>query len=476
MKHQKVIFLAIALSGFTCAASFAQEAAKAPAASDAETVTKAEPAARTLTIDEAVTLAMENNIALSSSAIDVRIAERGKDYALNVFIPTVQATGTLARSNNVSNPYAPLLKQLNPMYEDDFSEADHWNVMAGLTISLNLNAALVEGLRATRQSYEAGLLTHEQARQQTEQNVRKAFYAILLQEGSLALAKDKLAISEDRFRQTQINFKNGLVPELSVLQTQLAVETQKPAIKETELTLDQQKGMFAFLLGLPVGTRITLSGSIEPEIAPYDADELVGKHLGNRLDLAILSKNVEMMNTQIKARQLQRFTPSMVISQSFSPVLSSVEDSWTDTGNWNDGSGAFSVTLAMELTGLLPFSSTGQSIADAKDRLAQLELTYNQAFYSAELEIRNLISKLDKNRTSIAAMELNVTMAEKAYRLTEQGYRAGTIEYLDLKDAENTLIQAQLGVLVEKFNYLSTILDLEVALNTKLTEKSEEKR
>jgi len=126
MKRQKVIFLAIALSGFTCAASFAQEAAEAPAASDAETVTKAESSARTLTIDDAVSLAMENNIALSSSAIDVRIAERGKDYALNVFIPTVQATGTLARSNNVSNPYAPLLKQLNPMYEDDFSEADHW--------------------------------------------------------------------------------------------------------------------------------------------------------------------------------------------------------------------------------------------------------------------------------------------------------------------------------------------------------------
>jgi outer membrane protein TolC len=69
-------------------------------------------------------------------------------------------------------------------------------------------------------------------------------------------------------------------------------------------------------------------------------------------------------------------------------------------------------------------------------------------------------------------MELNVSIAEKAYRLTEQGYRAGTIEYLDLKDAENDLLQARLGVLTEKFNYLNTLLDLEAALNAKLsTEK-----
>ncbi len=126
------------------------------------------------------------------------------------------------------------------------------------------------------------------------------------------------------------------------------------------------------------------------------------------------------------------------------------------------------MTLAFNLTNLLPFSATGQNVEDTKDSAKKLELTLHQAAYSAELEIRNLAKKLDKVKTSIATMELSASIADKAYRLTEQGYKAGTIEYLDLKDAENSLLQAKLGVLAEKYNYISTMLDLETALNTKL--------
>jgi len=424
---------------------------------------------RTVTIEEAVTLAMENNISLSSSAIDVRMAKRDADLAWNVFIPTVQASGTLVRSNNVENPYGAILGMVIPGYTPATpTEKDHWSAMVGLNISLNLNVALMEGLKATRQSYEAGTLTFEQAKAQTEQSVRKAFYAILLAEGSLDIGRDKLSISEERLKQTQINFANGLVSELAYLQTQLAVETQKPEIREAELNLEQQKSLFAFLLGLPEGTRIGLDGKIEPKMINLDADQMIGKNLANRLDIAILGKNIELMNTQLRAAKLQIYTPSLALSQSYLPRLSAIDASWTNADNWTDGSGAFSLTVAFNLTGLLPFSASGQTLAKTQDGITKMELSMKQLAYNADMEIRNLIKKLDKSQTAIAARELNVSIAEKAYRLTEQGYRAGTIEYLDLKDAESSLLQARLGVLSEKFTYLTTMLDLETALNTKL--------
>ncbi|WP_255945714.1 TolC family protein [Brucepastera parasyntrophica] len=334
-------------------------------------------------------------------------------------------------------------------------------------MSLNLSLALFEGLRAVRQNYELGNITYEQARQQTEQNVRKAFYGILVQEGSLSLAEEKLEISENRLRQTSINYRNGLVPELSYLQTQLAVETQKPALMETRLNLEQQKNLFAFLIGLPIGTVIELSGEIEPEVVIYDEDEMVNKYLLNNLDIAILRKNIDLLNTQRKASAFQRFTPAISISQSFAPYLSPINENWFNGNNWTD-SGSFSVTLAFDIMGMMPFSTTGQTAADTKDNIKKLELNMQQLVYNTELQIRNLVQKLEKSKTAITAMELNVAIAEKAYRLTDEGYRAGTIEYLDLKDAENTMMQAKLGVLGEKFTYMSTLLDLETVLNTKL--------
>ncbi len=419
---------------------------------------------RTVTVEEAVALAMENNIALTSAAIDVRVKKRGKDLAWNVFIPSVQATGTLSRANSVSDPLAmlaaiPMLGYTSP----ELGEADHWRAVLGINLSLNVNMALFEGLKATRQGYEAGLIGYEQARAITEAGVRKAFYAILLADGSLAIAREKLATSEKRHEQTLANWRNGLAPELSLLQTQLAVEQQRPVVMEAESAVGKSKDDFAFLIGLPLGTRLRLDGAIDPTLVDANADELVAKHLAGRLDLALVAKTIEMQKTAIRAHRLQRYTPFLQISQGFGSMLAPI-----DSGDWSDDTGAFSLTLGMEISGLLPFSSTGQAAQDKNDELAKLELQLKEKAFSAELEVRHLVKRLEKGRASIKTMELSVALAKRAYALSEQGYRAGTIEYLDLKDAETSLLQAELGVLNEKFGYISTLLDLETALNAKL--------
>lgn len=436
------------------------------------------PQRRVITVEEAVALAMENNIQLNSASIDVRMKKRAMNNSWNAFIPSVQTTGTLAKTNmtetTVTVPmisFVPTPSFSMTQQTIELEEEDRWTALANLSATLTLNMALFEGLKATRQGYEAGLLTWEQARLQTAQNVQKSFYGILLQTESLKLAKDKLAASEERLRQVSLNYRNGLVSELNYLQAQLGVETQKPQIMEAELNLNQQKSFFAFTLGLPLGTELELQGTINPIIRTLNADDLIRDNLANRLDLAILRKNLEILSTQLSASRLQRFTPSFSISQSFAPRLSPIDADWLEKDNWKDNSGAFSVTMAFNLTNLLPFSASGTQASDVKDNLEKLNLGMSQARYSAELEVRNLVRKLQKSVTSIQAMEFNVSIAEKAYRLTEQGYKAGTTEYLDLKDAENSLMQARLGVLSEKFTYVTTTLDLETALNMKFNQE-----
>ncbi len=417
-------------------------------------------------LDEAVRLAFQNNVQLSSMAIDLRMKKAEKDHAWNVFLPNVQTTGTMARTNikevsttipSVSPPgFATITTKLD--------EKDKWKVMGGLNISLNLNVALFEGLRATRQSYEAGLLSYEAARRDTEQNVKKAFYGLLLQEGSLAISKEKLASAQKRKTQMEANFKNALVSELQYLQVQLALETQKPAIMEAELLLAQQKELFAFLLGLPLGTEIVLVGEIAPHIQEFNADELLAEYLGRSFELAQLDKNKELMETQLRATLLQTYTPTIVLSQTFNPALGKIDDDWFKKDNWADTSGAFSLTIAFNLTNLLPFSGMGQNIKKTRDTIEKLELSKKQALHMSEIDIRNIIQRLEKTRAAIEVMKLNEEIARKALRLSEEAYNAGLLEYLDLKDAETSLLQAELGVLSEKFNYSIGLLDLEKAI------------
>ena len=61
-----------------------------------------------------------------------------------------------------------------------------------------------------------------------------------------------------------------------------------------------------------------------------------------------------------------------------------------------------------------------------------------------------------------------VEWLQDAYEATLKAYNAGTQERLELQDSEQQLNQAKLGLMNEKFNYISALLDLETKLNIKL--------
>ena len=76
-----------------------------------------------LTVDEATNYAIKNSRTLKVSAIDVEIAKLKKDNAWNVFVPSVQISGTMSRSNEVTDSSAMMegimsgmMEMLTPLY------------------------------------------------------------------------------------------------------------------------------------------------------------------------------------------------------------------------------------------------------------------------------------------------------------------------------------------------------------------------
>ncbi len=411
-----------------------------------------------LTVEDAVAYALDNSRTLQSAVIDLEIKTRAKNNAWNVFIPSVQATGTMSRSNEV-------------MYNPMPTEKDHWTAVGGVSANLNLSLALIDGIRATKANYEAGLLTWDQTVKETELNVRKMFYALLLQQESLLLQTKSLANAQQRVKQAEVNYRNGIIPELSLLQTQVSFENQKPVVLKQAQSLQQQLDMFAFLIGLPSDSIIQLEGKIEPTfVEELKAEDLIAKHMQYRLDLGALEKNIELLNISKSASEKQIYTPALALSYSFQPVVTDIKENWFDNDNWNDN-GSFSVTLAWNLTNMLPFSSARQKVTDTKAQITQLELTLGTLQLNAEMEIRKLVDSLNQSKSAIEASRQSITLAQKSYDLTVIAYQNGTTELLDLRDAENQLNQAKLGLASEQYNYLSGLLDLEYSLNTKLGEK-----
>lgn len=485
MNSKLIRFLAVLIAFASCGFAFAQE-------SDSNKNEKL-----ILTVDDAVSYALKNNQSLKSAAIDLEIKKRANSNSWNTFLPSASLSGTLARSNDIDTikssiessaafpaflkgaavrndlkdgldavGYVDASKIIDDMYGSE--ETALWHPVGSLSFSWAFNAAMLKSISATKKQYEAGLISWEQSVRETEVNIKKMFYGILLAQENLKIQKESMRNAEARWHQAEINYRNGTVPRLSVLNSQVTYENMKPTILSAENSLKQTKETFGFLLGLPYGTKIDLTGTIETSYVDVNADELFKKYVEQNNEIKSLKKNIELIKTGIDATYLSTFTPSLAVSFGLQPTVSNITKNWFDKDNYSEG-GNLTITLAYSnLFDMLPWSSNMQKLKDSKQQLAQAEIGLEQLYQNAEIEVHKLCDNLTVSRANIEAMRNNVTLAQEAYDSTLKAYNNGTQELLAVRDSESSLNQARLGLMNENFNYISAVLDLETKLNITL--------
>lgn len=461
-----LVFIGFLFSGIL----FAQESKSAESdAKKTETVK--------LSIEEAVEYALKNSRTLKSSDIDLELKERAAKNSWNVFLPDISASGTMMRASEISPQYAAA------GLDDYPDEESRWDVVGKIGASWTFAPAYIVNIKKAKVEYENGKITWEQTQRETITNIKKHYYRLLLQQESLKIKKTSLENARQRMNQAATNFKNGAIPEIQYLQTQVNYENTKPEVDSAEQDLVQQIDMLAFMIGMPVGTKIELTSSIEPTFVEVDADELLAEYSGNNLKIQALEKNKLAAKLGVTAGDMSTWIPSLVVNYAWNPMYMNGSQMGVASGNakafgfagdigddekWYN-SGNLTLTLAWNLTNMLPWSKTRQQVKDGKQQLAKLEISIETAKENQKVEVRKAVDTLNQAREQIDSMARNVTVAQRAYDMSVRSYRNGTMELLDLRDAESSLNQAKLGYVTQKFQYISALMDLENTLNTDLT-------
>ena len=424
-----------------------------------------------LTVDQAVEFALKNSNSMKSADIDLAVKERAGKYGWNVLLPSVNATATMNRSSSDSLESKGVPASMQ-------TESRHWTGIVGVSASWNFSFAYIEQIRIAKKNYEVGQLSFEKSQREIKVNVQKLFYGLLLQQENLRLQKTSLENSRQRYIQAETNYKNGAVPEIRLLQAQVAYQNMKPTVSKLEKEFMASIDTFAFLIGYPVGTEIQLSGSINPEYIEADYDKLMNLYSSCNLDLQNLDKNIEIAKMGLTAANLGAYVPSLALNYSYTPMLPNFLDAdkggYPSGGDWKDLNGSFSLTLAWNLTNLLPFSANRQQAADTKATIQKLEVNRNMLLENQKINVRKAVNTLVDAREQIDVMSRNIGLAQRSYEMTARSYRNGTTELLDLRDAEDQLNKAKLGLANQKFNYISALLDLETELNVEFKKVSDE--
>jgi len=434
-----------------------------------------------LSQDEAVDRALKNNLSLETARIASGTKKRASDLSWNQFVPSVTASGTLILNNEVNTitglfpvdiatiPGAGAVLPLPPNtlygvvpYSVD---APRWNVAGSIQASLTISIAMFENMNRLRLDYQSGLIGYEKAKLQLERDIRKAYNNMLLLQENISLLQGSFENAQRQVQIARANFNAGLAPELVYLQAQVAVENMKPIMDQVENGMRLSMASFAMFLGLPYDTVFEFI-PIEQETAfiSLDVQEMISKAASGKPDIQELRHTILMLQSVRKA-QAQSLLPFLNLSWNTTPAFMGDpwKDDWGNKDMWRK-SGALTMTLGIRLHSLFPFSPDFQGIKNWDDQITTANIGLAMMIRGTEIEIYNTVLSLDKTRITAEAQAQTVNLAERAYQLSEQAYRAGLQDHFQVQNAEQSLRQARVQLLEQQFNYLNGLLDLEYAI------------
>jgi len=439
-----------------------------------------------LTMDDCISLALKNNLNIETEKLKLEKKKWALITCWNVIVPQVKFSVAFNRLNddarkisgttlipyndpNFANPFNP--KGYNSVmpttYETTLPE---WGLGFNFSLQWVFTASLFLGMYQTVLDYQNGKISVETAKRKLIKDIKKTYKDLLLKERYIRIKKDELSASEKRLKQAEISYKNGLIPEYQLLSARVSYENLKPQLLEYINNYEIALIQFKQTLGLKSDVKILLTEtSIESEKKDFDYKELINKYLSKRLDFQSLDITYKQ---KINARNvaISSLTPNFILSYTIDPTFQydlTKYDDWKDKSIedlWKQRSGVLVLSFSIPISAYFPFSSEQMKIVNSNYDIKMAQIDREQKIQNAEVEIQQLVSKLDKSRKQIEFLKLNVELAEKSYKLAEEAYRAGTRDLLDVEDAQNKLNTARYNLLKEEYNYTINLLDLEYAL------------
>lgn len=387
-----------------------------------------------ITVDDAVSLALENNISIKRNQITLETLELKNKYSWNSVSPSI----------NVSANYnQPLGNGKN----------DNYSLNASGSVSIRLSPSVYTSIQSAKLNYEMGKISYEQAVKSVELEVRNAFYQMLYAKENLSLLERNLETAKQRYNLNLKKYQKGQLSELDLLSAQYSYESLIPNIEASQITMENDMSTFKQLLGLNQTESIELSGSLDDFLSSFDFT--LSFDINEIPSMKNLNYQIESAKNQLLATRFSAYGPSLSLGFSAGKDLKNTDSDFTFS---------LSAGVSVPLDGFLPWSSGAMSVENQKSSLEDLKLQLENQKTTLEIQIQNSTKKIMQAQSQLELLEKNVDLAQKKYDMTQTAYSHGSKDFLTLQDSANSLLNAKISLMSQKITLLNAVLSLENTL------------
>lgn len=404
-----------------------------------------------LSLDDAVTRGLGTNLGLKESETGERTFKGQELEALQLFLPTVTATGGTGvhEYNLAAFGFGPgFLNKLGGLVPGGFPSGLSFITKADVTSGqlnwdqLIFSGPVIDGYKAVRAAEKSSYFSKMSARGEVVQQVATAYLAVIAAMSEVENAKALMAADKVLFDQAHAEHEAGTVANLDELRARVQYQQQQQAVVSNQNKLEKAEILLKREIGISPGQKIQLT-----DPAPYNdlarrtAEDLRAEAYLNRQDYQNAQAQQREAEMALAARKKERL-----------PTLS-FSGNYGVTGVTGVG---YHGTLSAVGTLKVPIFQEGTLRGDrdvAKLQLTGAELQLAELRSHIDEQVRSALMDVETNQKLVEVARSNVDLATQALSDESDRFNAGLDDTLPLVRAQSTLASAQTTLVESLYQY-----------------------
>ncbi len=422
---------------------------------------------QSFTLKEAVDYAITHHVQVKNSQLDIANADARINEIKAMGLP--QVNGSLNYTNNLIiqrmfipantfNPSAPA----NEVVAAEFGVKNSGFANFGLS-QLLFDGSYLLGLKASSVYKELSVKSLTQSKQQTAENVAKAYYGILVNEKRKQLFALNVGRLDTLLKETKALYAQGFVEKVDVQRLEVQSNNLKTEFENVTRLQEMAYSLLKFQMGYPMEEPIVLKDNLEQiKLNNSLIADLNGPfEYANRIEYSILKTQESLAELDVKS-QKSGYLPRLILNANygFNTGRKVIEDLVTKP--WFDNA---TIGFAIQVPIFDGFSKKYKTI-QSENNLRKVRQSFDLVKSSIDLQRNQSMISLKNALESLKEQKENLDLANEISRVSRVKYQQGVGSNLEVLNAEASLKESQVNYFTALYNALIAKVEVEKANGT----------
>ncbi|WP_043024315.1 TolC family protein [Fluviicola taffensis] len=416
-------------------------------------------------LDKYIQQGLDSNLVLKQRSIQLEKALLTLTTAKSNFLPSVNFNASYTTAQGGRYADLPLGDMLNPVYttlnqmtgtnafpqienqQINFLPTNFYDTYIRTSVPL-LNMDIIANKRIQQQKVELSNLDMQVYARELVKNIKVSYYNVILASKSVDIYEANKKVLEQNVALNEALIKQGKGLKVNLLKAQTELMKMNTSISTAKNQLKNAQAYFNFLINRPLDSDI----SLEETVSATPQLEITEK----REEIQLINQSIEVQESVLKMNK-----------NYWVPKVNAFLDLGSQGQDWEVSKK--SAYYMFGISASIPIyngSRNQQQVKQTKYEIETAKLQLDQVSQQLELQrqqaLRNVLNAQENWETAKVQLEAS----NQYFALVSGANREGLTSQLEFIDASNQVTNAELFVLIQYQNYLSSLAELERAAAT----------